>query len=51
VLRVTLDYYGLLEQLIESERISEADDLDRRKVEAAVARLLCDWKKRWREFG
>jgi hypothetical protein len=47
VLRVVVDEYALIDALIESGRLSEADGLDRSKVEAAAEEVLRDWVARW----
>jgi hypothetical protein len=50
VLRVSVHYFGVIDALIASSRLSEADALDRTKVEAALADILCEWARRWRDF-
>jgi hypothetical protein len=48
-LRLVVDDYALIEALLDSNRVSEADALDRRKVEEAVALVVSDWIQRWRD--
>jgi hypothetical protein len=39
---------GVLLALIESGKLSEADALDRRRVNAALSKMLGDWAAHWR---
>jgi hypothetical protein len=48
VLDVPVAYFDLVEALLVSERLSEPDALDRKRVEAAAAEVLADWVARWR---
>jgi hypothetical protein len=47
VLRIEVDEFRLIDSLLAAHRLTEADGLDRRRVEAAVSRLLADWVTRW----
>lgn len=47
IFRIEADHDSVLLALIETGRISEADALDRRKVEAALATVLADFGRRW----
>jgi hypothetical protein len=52
ILAVRCNYHAVIEALLDSNRISESDALDRHKVEEAVADLVRDWALRWRDdFG
>ncbi|MGA8761182.1 MAG: hypothetical protein WB611_33575 [Stellaceae bacterium] len=46
-LRVLVQENEVLEVLIDSGRISEAEALCRDRVEAAISKMLQDWTKRW----
>jgi hypothetical protein len=48
VLRVTIPQYEVTEFLIASGRLSEAEALDRRRVENAVAEVVVELAARWR---
>jgi hypothetical protein len=47
VFRVTALEYDLVQAMIEAERLSVADALDRRRVEHALAALVAEWSARW----
>jgi hypothetical protein len=47
VYRVVAVPHSVINALIETDRINEADALDRRKVEFALAELISDFGKRW----
>ena len=50
VLRVECpNYLALVETLLTAKYISEADAVDRRKVEAAAGLVLLDWIARWQQ--
>jgi len=46
-LTVTLDLNRLGEALIEAERLTEAETMDRRKVATAAAAILHEWADIW----
>ena len=50
IFRVEADHDALVLALIETGRICERDTLERRKVEAALADVLHEFGRRWREF-
>jgi hypothetical protein len=47
ILRVEAKGYELTTALIESGFVSEAEALDRRKIECAAAVVLDRWARRW----
>jgi hypothetical protein len=47
VLDVRMHYYNLVEALLVSERLAEAEALDRAKVEAEASEILTEWVRRW----
>jgi hypothetical protein len=49
VLKVPALEYDLVQAMIESERLTPAAALDRRKVEQAAASILMEWAERWAE--
>jgi hypothetical protein len=51
VLALRCEYFPLIEALLASSRLTEADALDRGQVESAVAEVVRDWIARWREKG
>jgi hypothetical protein len=51
VLALRCEYFPLVEALLASGRISEADALERGQVESAVAEVVRDWIARWHEKG
>jgi hypothetical protein len=46
VLRVSVNYFLTIGALFASSRLSEADALDRDKVERAVAEIIVEWTNR-----
>jgi hypothetical protein len=48
VLRVAVDEHALVSYLISTKRVSEAEALDRRLIERAVADVMADLTGRWR---
>jgi hypothetical protein len=46
---VDLDVARVVEALIRSERLSEADALQHQQVEAAIAVVVEDWCECWRD--
>lgn len=51
ILQLRCEYFPLIEALLASGRIGEADALDRGRVESAIAEVVRDWIARWREKG
>lgn len=49
VLKVSVDYDAMVLALLNSNRLTEPEALDRRLVETAVAAVLHEWASRWRE--
>jgi hypothetical protein len=49
VLRISVNYFPTIDALLKSERLSESEALDQRKVEAALAEIICEWSKKWRD--
>jgi hypothetical protein len=49
VLRVSADYYSLIEALLLAGRLTDDAAFDRRQVEDAASLVLADWVQRWRE--
>jgi len=49
VLRVEIDHDSLLLALIESKRMSEAETVDLRRVEAVVGKMLGEWVEHWQQ--
>ena len=47
VLQVPCDFCALVEALLKSGRLSEAEALDRRRIDAAAAEVLADFAGRW----
>lgn len=47
VLPLRVDYFRLIEALLVSGRLSEADALDRSRVKIAAGEVLDDWAMRW----
>jgi hypothetical protein len=51
VLAIEISSAPLIEVLIESGHLTEAESLDRRKVEAATGKVVDAWTRYWREHG
>jgi hypothetical protein len=49
VLQIEIGEHALAEAMIESERLSERDALDRAKLVGAVELVLSEWCARWRK--
>lgn len=47
LLRTPVPHFELVTALIESERLTPAQALDRRQVERAAAEILVEWSRRW----
>lgn len=51
MLRVKVQYHEVVAALLESTRLTEAEALDRKRVESAVSDVLRDWADKWREIN
>jgi hypothetical protein len=47
VLKVTVIEYDVVQAMIEANRLTVAQALDRAQVERAAAEILMEWSKRW----
>lgn len=49
VYKVEAPEHCVLSALLESGRLSEAEALDKRRVEKALSEIIIDFSKRWKE--
>jgi hypothetical protein len=47
ILRVPVPLFDLSQALIEAERLTPAQALERREVERSAAEVLAEWSRRW----
>ena len=47
VLRVPVPFFDIVTALIEAGRLSPAEALDRRRVEAAGGEIFAEWSRLW----